>query len=94
MSACRSCKADLKWARTHASGTRIPLDAEPVDPGTPAAFVVTGGVAYPPDAAADQVAERRGISTAAAREVLAADFPWHVSHFSTCPDADKHRRSR
>lgn len=32
MSACRSCRAEIWWARTE-SGKRIPLDPEPVPDG-------------------------------------------------------------
>jgi hypothetical protein len=49
--------------------------------------------AYSPAELAERIALKRGLSLERARAVLAADFPWHVSHFSTCPNADKHRRS-
>ena len=42
MSACRSCGAPIKWARTP-KGRRIPLDPDPVPDGN---IVLRGGVAH------------------------------------------------
>lgn len=78
MAACRSCAAEILWAKTVA-GKSMPLDAEPHPDGNitlghiggeECAIVVTGA-----ERAAVQIEGR----------------PLYRSHFATCPNADEHR---
>lgn len=76
MSACRSCDAPIKWART-AARKNMPLDCNP--DGSLATFpdgnvVVTGW-----DGPFRLVA------------VVAAGEGQHRSHFASCPHAAEHR---
>lgn len=79
MSACRSCKADITWARTEAGrlmpieyddGGNLAIYPDPDDPGTIRCRVLTNDATQDPG-------ERRA-----------------VSHFALCVAADKHRRPR
>lgn len=89
MGACSSCGARVLWATTVATRSAIPLDPEPVDVGTPGALVVvTQGPkrwAYGPKVLAILLLERLPDSKV-------ADYPHHLSHFATCPNANTHRR--
>jgi len=80
---CRSCHAVVKWARTRATGKRMPLDVEP--------DWKRGNVLL------DE--ERRAVvlpSPEAARQsLLAMGGKWdgpYLSHFASCPQAVVHRR--
>jgi hypothetical protein len=75
---CRSCQAEVVWVITE-RGRRMPLDAEPR---------YDGNVVIQVDAEGQEVGHylRRG-------DVLKPGTPRYVSHFSTCPDAERHRRS-
>lgn len=74
---CRSCQAPIVWAEI--GGKRIPLDAQPVDGGNLAVRREAGGrlVARP----------------------ITADHPplpdehAGITHFATCPNADRHRKA-
>ncbi len=77
MSTCRSCGARILWATT-TNDRRIPIDADPVPDGN---LVLT----YPSPAAA------LAIVVDPAQPML-DDPPRYVSHFSTCPNADQHRK--
>lgn len=82
MSTCKSCGAPVLWIVTRL-GRRMPVDAEPHSKGNIL-------VLDPPNG-------RSPIG-----HVLGGDALWealhgapervHRSHFSTCPDADKHRK--
>jgi hypothetical protein len=96
---CRSCGAEVLWAKTVPGDKSTPLNAAEVPAGTPGAMVVVYGAsdrafAYSRDELAERIAIERGFSLERAHAVIAADYPWHTSHFATCPNADKHRRSR
>ena len=85
--ACRSCEAPIIFALT-AKGHRMPLDAEVVhwdpdgvDERGLFALVENDGVL-------------RAVSSASADAPKWTDAPRHRSHFATCPNASKHRRSR
>lgn len=67
MSQCKSCGAEIIWAKTPA-GKNMPLNADGEK-----RFLVEGG--------ATQIITCRPIVV-------------RTSHFSTCPNADQHRRLR
>lgn len=77
MTKCRSCDAEVVWAKTQA-GRKMPLDAQPVEGWSDlrGLFVLRDGVAL-------------GAVTAAPR----AGEPVYRSHFATCPHANQHRRA-
>lgn len=78
MSRCRSCDAPITWART-TTGKNIPLDAD--DHGEPV-DVDAGGLVF--------------ISWEGPRRIVRAQpgVAGYRAHFSSCPNADAHRRSR
>lgn len=80
-SECRSCHASIIWVRTE-RGKRMPLDAEPVDAtrATRSVFVL-------------RELENDGGPLAVAAWGLEGTEPHYISHFSTCPNADTHRRA-
>jgi hypothetical protein len=80
MSACRSCGADIIWARTE-RGSKMPLDAEPVTEGQHR-FVLR-----------DRSSSEGPLAIAAWGLDPKTD-PHYVSHFATCPNADQHRSPR
>lgn len=78
---CGSCKADIVWAITVATGKRIPLDAQPSEDGNVAVH-------------RDQV---NGELIARVLKDGEQTGPWEhrgVSHFATCPNADQHRKRK
>ena len=75
MSACRSCGAEILWAKT-IKGHSIPLDAQPAAKGN--VVIAENGTAL----------VYRDPAAIATRYV---DEPHFVSHFATCPNADEHR---
>lgn len=82
MSRCRSCTAEVFWART-ASGKLIPIDAEPVDGGN--VHVVTRRADGTPATIRVATQDELGIHP---------DKSTYVSHFATCPSANEHRSKR
>jgi hypothetical protein len=76
---CRSCLAAIIWATTSAKNRPMPVDYLPHPDGT---IRLRMGVRGP---IADVVATGQG-------DMLAE--PLRHSHFTTCPEADKHRRPR
>lgn len=80
MSKCRSCGADIIWIRMD-SGKKMPCDAAQVTywakvGGTKKIITPNGEV----------------ISCELQGEFANATGVGYISHFSTCPSADKHRR--
>jgi hypothetical protein len=82
VSTCRSCGAEIVWAFTP-EGHRMPVDAEPVDGGN----VVLSPASSPGQAPTATVVGRRVQAS-----LFGDDGPRYVSHFATCPNADRHRR--
>lgn len=82
MSACRSCGAPVVWAVT-VDGRRMPVDRDPVDGGN----VLLAPSVEPGGSPTATVVGKR------VQETLFGDNgPRYVSHFATCPDANRHRR--
>lgn len=79
---CRSCKAKIVWAVTE-QGKSMPVDAEPVEGGnvyfvgSPGSLVVR--VLSDPQPTLDEQTD-------------SADGLRYLSHFATCPQADRWRR--
>lgn len=78
MSRCRSCQAEIRWAKT-AAGKSMPLDAEPHLEGTVYLGFVGG----------DEIAITVTGAERAAVQIEGRDL--FRSHFATCPNADEHR---
>jgi len=78
-SACRSCGAPIRWARTE-KGRPIPLDLDAVRDGN-VDVVWIGG---------ERVAIVLGSADAAAAQIAGHDL--YKTHFATCPNAPEHRR--
>lgn len=88
---CRSCEAEILWAIAETSGSRMPLDTEPLDIPADGRTVglwvlVKAREGAPIAVAASRV--RQG-----ARNVIEQGAALYVSHFATCPNAASHRRS-
>ena len=81
MSRCKSCTAEVFWART-ASGKMIPIDADPVEGGN--VHIVTRRVDGTPAT----------VRVASQEELAHPGYDTYVSHFATCPDAREHRSKR
>lgn len=84
-STCRSCGAPVVWART-TDGKPMPLNAVP-DPA--------GNVAAHRDPTA--VSAYGGALVARVLKAGEEPAPWEVrgtSHFSSCPNADEHRKKK
>jgi hypothetical protein len=89
ISTCSSCQAAILWAISESSGSRFPLDAEPLRstrPGQPGLFVLVKSLDDSPIA----------ISTSrvlyGARSLRAHRPALYQSHFASCPNASSHRR--
>lgn len=79
-SVCRSCGRKILWALT-GNDKRIPLDPEPVVNGNLEVDAETGRV--------------RTLKAAELNALLRGGNPlYHISHFATCPNANKHRIRR
>jgi hypothetical protein len=85
VSACRSCGATIRWATT-VNGKRIPVDDEPVPDGNLVLSDPTPG-AYAPTAAQYVAPEQPSLFPE-------PDPPRFRSHYATCPDADRWRKTR
>jgi len=77
---CRTCRAPIRWVRMRKSGKNNPLDATPVPNGN---IVIVGR--HPGDGKEEacglgEVPDPPGA------------VPRYVSHFSTCPQRQQHRR--
>jgi hypothetical protein len=81
MQCCRSCGADVLWART-VKGKAMPIDAEPT---------ANGNVQIQNDNDGLQATVLAGQKLELAR---LAGAQLHLSHFVTCEYADQHRTKR
>jgi hypothetical protein len=80
-SRCTSCGTNIIWATTAATGKVMPVDVEPHPDGN---VLLTERVGRSPLAEV----------VAPGQDSLIAGEPLRRSHFSTCPQADQHRRAR
>lgn len=76
---CSSCGAEVFWAQLP-SGKSMPVDSEPTPDGTVLLF-------HTPEGSIRAQVLKRGEEAPAGR-------PRRTSHFSTCPNAQQHRRPR
>lgn len=85
---CRSCPAPIIWAETEAKenkpGRKIPIDADPDNHGY-AKIVEGGNLAFTGQTTGEDLPVVRYVPKAVGR---------HVTHFSTCPNAESYRKSR
>jgi hypothetical protein len=72
---------------------RLPLNAEPVEPGTRNAQVLIGHVAHSKVLAVQRLSEMFDVDEADAYAKALTEYGWHLSHFATCPFAAQARRS-
>ena len=86
MARCKSCGKEIKWMRT-VGGKSIPCDPEPVyyrfRLGAKERIVTPNGEVLP-----------CVLLNAETDDLTDADGWGYVSHFATCPKADKHRKER
>lgn len=75
---CESCRAPIRWAQTE-KGKLIPIDYEPVRGGNLLLVALD-----PRDAPLARPATAQDSDT----------LERFVSHFASCPNADRHRRPR
>jgi hypothetical protein len=80
---CRSCGADIVWAKMIPSGKANPLDAKPVADGNLFAWVVGDALE----------SEHSGRKTERVQRAIARGQKRYTSHFSTCPNSREHRRA-
>lgn len=78
---CTSCGRPILWAISAVTGTRMPIDPDPVIGGN-----IRLDDAHPPKA--------RIVGAAIDLFDPTDDGTRHVSHFATCPCADQHRTKR
>lgn len=94
---CRSCRAPLDWADTPA-GKKIPLDKTPVDQTARGALILVEAGhrnwAYSFKDLVAKVSLREGVSETRAAEMIGQQYEARLSHFSTCPNSERHRRPR
>lgn len=77
---CRSCGQPMVWVET-IYGKRIPLDAQPSEKGN---IVVVNGIAIYISGPKREGEAREGAERAGLR--------LYTSHFSSCPNAEQHRK--
>lgn len=84
---CRSCKAPIEWAYTE-RGRRMPVDKEPTPEGNiTLSHREQGRSPIAIYNSTEQIEEKR--KQAATR---GEDARFFVSHFASCPYANKHRK--
>ena len=82
MARCKSCGAEISWVKTTA-GKLMPVD----EPGIPYIEDPSGKEVFVTYNGAVVRGNRRSYSS--------GSYPiGHISHFVTCPNADRHRRSK
>jgi len=84
---CRSCHAAV-WFGLTAKGKRMPLDPAPVDDGNVVIERVDAVIGIDADVALPRVRVLRK------DDVVGRETPRYVSHFATCPAAERHRRAK
>lgn len=77
MARCSTCDAPVIWAKFGATGKRVPLDVAPRADGN---LTTTG-------------ADRDGTPLVVMAGEATPITERYTTHFATCPDAAKHRRS-
>lgn len=84
---CNSCGAQILWAVTK-NQKRMPLDAAPItpEPGARGIFMLAKRTDDTPLAWPLEISD--------GSEFTRIGLAMYVSHFSTCPEAGQHRRSR
>lgn len=80
---CRSCKRLIVWVKT-SRGKSMPCDISPDPAGTFYLFRKSDRIE----------AEHVNSHSDRAQNAFARGDKKYTSHFSTCPNADEHRRSR
>lgn len=90
----KACSGRIIWATSATSGKSVPLNADPVDPGTRNAQVLIGNVAHSRVLAVQRLGELFSVDEPTAYRMALEDYGWHLSHFATCPFRDQARRSR
>jgi hypothetical protein len=80
VSRCRSCNAEILWARTE-RGKKMPLDADAYTGLAPGGLFVLR-----------EIDDWDGPLALAAWGLLGTE-PHYRSHFATCPDAADHRKA-
>ena len=82
MAECRSCDATVLWAIVQKGGKRIPLDPDPVERGN---IAIVGE-------REDQYGTSPLVAYVQPDALPGMSEPRYVTHFATCPHADKHRK--
>lgn len=78
MAICRSCGAEIIWIKMKGSGKAMPCDAKPI----PYREVFSNGMKLVTESGEVVQGCFEGTS----------DKTGYVSHFATCPNANRHRR--
>ena len=81
---CKSCQAPVIWAKSKTTGKAMQVDAEPAENGN-ILLVETGHF--------QRGYEFRVLNAADIEAARLRHDSLYVSHFATCPDADRHRRN-
>lgn len=87
---CKSCRADIVWATTAVTGSRMPVDPTPAAMGNVTLYIEPARRGRAAQLIATVLTLRQRQT---ARHV--DDVTLHTSHFATCSEAGRHRtRSR
>ena len=86
MAACKSCEAPMIWATTE-RGNNMPLDEKPVNAPGP-----LGKPGVTPASLRGLWVVVNGKTRPATEEDRKLHRPMHTTHWSTCPNAEAHRR--
>lgn len=83
MPSCSSCQAPIRWVVVASTGRRMPIDPDPA---------ANGNIVFRPGGSeVEYVGAPRPDGGLVGDEYEGRRF---VSHFATCPNASKHRKSR
>lgn len=90
---CRigGCLTRVIWAKTE-NGKWMPLNPNPVDPGTKNARVLIGNISHGQVSAVERIAEMYNCDSARAYELAMTEYPWHVTHIADHNRARKPRQ--